>query len=256
MDALVARRKGASLLTRAPREFLALFALSAPVWWVFEFHNYFLLNWHYLGARELSFWEMVLVGTLDFSTVIPAVFETRELMGTFAVFPAPGSWQGPRFSLSPRGAWVTMYVAVFLFAGVLFLPRYFFPFTWIWLFLFVDALNLLRGRASLLEQASRGDWRNIVTLAAAGIVCGFFWEMWNIFALPKWYYTVPFVNFAHIFEMPLLGYGGYIPFAWELYALYHFVWGVLRRPQYAFDNYPHSQYNSANDGQTAYRERR
>jgi hypothetical protein len=223
VDALVAIRKGTSLLTRAPREFLALFALSAPVWWIFEFHNYFLLNWHYLGARDLSFWEMLLIGTLDFSTVMPAVFETRELIGT-------GAWVERWHARAPlrvtrRGLWVTLYVAVCLFAGVLFLPRYFFPFTWIWLFLFVDALNFLRGRASLIEQASRGDWRNIVTLALAGLVCGFFWEMWNIFAMPKWYYTVPFVNFAHIFEMPLLGYGGYIPFAWELYALYHFVRG-------------------------------
>jgi hypothetical protein len=246
VDALVARRKGASLLTRTPREFIALFLLSTPIWWIFEFHNYFLLNWHYLGAHDPSFWEMVLVGTLDFSTVIPAVFETRELIATclpahnandanqktkFApIRVIRGSSWKPGFSVTPRGLWITMYGAVFLFAGVLFLPRYFFPFTWVWLFLFVDALNCLRGRASLIEQASRGDWRNIVTLALAGIVCGFFWEMWNIFALPKWYYTVPFVNFAKIFEMPLLGYGGYIPFAWELYALYHFVWGVLRRP--------------------------
>ena len=25
--------------------------------------------------------------------------------------------------------------------------------------------------------------------------------------------------------MPLLGYGGYIPFSWELFALYHLVMG-------------------------------
>lgn len=221
VDALVAMRKGTSLLLRAPREFLTLFALSAPVWWIFEFHNYFLLNWHYLGARDLSFWEMVVIGTLDFSTVMPAVFETRELLGTLAWIERLHPRAHIRFT--PRHAWIAMYVAVFLFAGVLFLPRYFFPFTWIWLFVFVDALNFLRGRPSLFEQASRGDWHNIVTLALAGIVCGFFWEMWNIFALPKWYYTVPFVNFAHIFEMPLLGYGGYIPFAWELYALYQLL---------------------------------
>lgn len=227
VDALVARRKGASLLTRAPREFIALFLLSTPIWWIFEFHNYFLLNWHYLGARDLSFWEMFFIGTMDFSTVIPAVFETRELIETF--FQKPIFLQKTDFSITPRGLWLAMYGAVFLFAGVLFLPRYFFPFTWVWLFLFVDALNCLRGRASLIKQAARGDWHNIVTLALAGIVCGFFWEMWNIFALPKWYYTVPFVNFAKIFEMPLLGYAGYVPFAWELYALYHFVWGVLHR---------------------------
>jgi len=227
VDALVAWRKGTSLLLRAPREFLALFALSAPVWWIFEFHNYFLLNWHYLGSHDPSFWEMLLVGTIDFSTVMPAVFETYELICTFTWFER---WKNrARVRVSARGLWITMYVAVFLFAGVLFLPRYFFPFTWVWLFLFVDALNFLRGRASLLEQVSRGDWRNVITLALAGIVCGFFWEMWNIFALPKWYYTVPFVSFAHVFEMPLLGYGGYIPFAWELYAVYHLVTGIWQR---------------------------
>ena len=227
VDALVAMRKSASLLTRAPREFVALFLLSTPIWWIFEFHNYFLLNWHYLGAHEPSFWEMFFIGTIDFSTVIPAAFETHELIGAFTL--VDRLQNRARLIVTPRHLWIAMYGAVFLFAGVLFLPRYFFPFTWVWLFLFVDALNFLRGRASLIEQASRGDWRNIVTLALAGIVCGFFWEMWNVFALPKWYYTVPFVNFAKIFEMPLLGYGGYVPFAWELYALYHFVWGVLRR---------------------------
>lgn len=245
VDAFVVIRKGASLLTRAPREFVALFLLSAPAWWVFEFHNYFLLNWHYLTTHELSFWETFITATVDFSTVIPAVFETRELIATFQK-PAFSLARKAGFSVSPRALWATMYVAVFLFAGIVFLPRYFFPFTWIWLFLFIDALNFLRGlqiphslagRASLIAQASRGEWRNIVALAMAGVVCGFFWEMWNYFALPKWYYTVPFVGFAKIFEMPLLGYGGYIPFAWELYAMYHFVWGVLRRPVFIHEGH-------------------
>jgi hypothetical protein len=36
---------------------------------------------------------------------------------------------------------------------------------------------------------------------------------------------VPYANWFHIFEMPLLGYGGYLPFALELYALYHLIVG-------------------------------
>jgi hypothetical protein len=232
VDALVAIRKGASLLTHAPREFIALFALSMPVWWIFEFHNCFLLNWHYIIPADYSLAQIILESTICFSTVIPAVFETRELIGTF--IRKPDLLQRPGFSITPRGLWLAMYVAVFLLAGVLFSPRYFFPFTWIWLFVFVDALNCLRGRASLIEQAARGDWRNVATLALAGVVCGFFWEMWNIFAFPKWYYTVPFFDFAKVFEMPLLGYGGYVPFAWELYAMYHFVWGAWRRVPQVF----------------------
>jgi hypothetical protein len=51
--------------------------------------------------------------------------------------------------------------------------------------------------------------------------------MWNYYAYPKWVYHVPFVDFWRIFEMPLLGYGGYLPFAMELFALYHLVVGLL-----------------------------
>jgi hypothetical protein len=40
-------------------------------------------------------------------------------------------------------------------------------------------------------------------------------------------YTVPFVNVAHLFEMPALGYGGYLPFALELFALYHLCIGLI-----------------------------
>lgn len=224
MDALVAWRKGASLLTRCPREFIVLFLLSMPVWWIFEFHNYFLLNWHYLIPNDYSALQIIVESTLCFSTVVPAVFETAALISTFGLVNRFRS--SKRMIVQKHQLWFVMYLAVGLFAGVLFLPRYFFPFTWIWLFLFVDALNFLRGRTSLIEQASRGDGRAIGALAMAGVVCGFFWEMWNILAMPKWYYTVPFVNFAHVFEMPLLGYGGYIPFAWELYALYQWAIGL------------------------------
>jgi hypothetical protein len=233
VDALVEMRRGASLLTRSFGEFIALFLLSAPAWWVFEFHNYFLLNWHYLSTSEPSFWQMLLVGTIDFSTVIPAVFETRELTGTFAFVERFRTRK--QFHITRAHLWATMYGAVILFAGIVLLPRYFFAFTWIWLFLFVDALNFLRGRASLIAQAARGDWRNGIALGLGALVCGFFWEMWNFFAMPKWFYTVPFVGFAKIFEMPILGYGGYLPFAWELYALYHFVWGKLNRPTLALN---------------------
>ena len=57
---------------------------------------------------------------------------------------------------------------------------------------------------------------------------GFFWEMWNYFSYPKWIYHVAWGGWFHIFEMPLLGYGGYLPFALELYAIYHLVVGILK----------------------------
>lgn len=233
MDALVYLRRGTSLLTRAPSEFLALFILSAPIWWIFEGLNNFVLNWHYLIAAPYSVGQIILISTIDFSTVIPAIFETTAFLSSFSMFEPLRAWRA--IAISPRTAWILMYLGAFAFAAVILLPGIAFPLTWVWLVLLVDPLNWLGGRPSLLGRLARGDWRLVVALALAGVMCGFFWEMWNFFAMPKWYYTVPLVGFGKVFEMPILGYLGYIPFAWELYALYQFFWGKLNRPPIALE---------------------
>jgi hypothetical protein len=51
--------------------------------------------------------------------------------------------------------------------------------------------------------------------------------MWNFNAIPKWEYDIAFFEFLHIFEMPILGYGGYLPFGLETFAAYHFIAGIL-----------------------------
>jgi hypothetical protein len=70
----------------------------------------------------------------------------------------------------------------------------------------------LIGRRTLLYPLWHGDWRPVVIPALAALICGFFWEMWNYFSLARWSYTIPFVQRYHLFEMPILGYGGYLPF--------------------------------------------
>ena len=37
----------------------------------------------------------------------------------------------------------------------------------------------------------RGDWRPWMSLWLGGLLCGFFWEMWNLWSFPKWIYHVP-----------------------------------------------------------------
>ncbi len=231
VDGLVAWRTGTSLLTRHPREFIALFFLSAPIWWIFEGLNDFVQNWHYITGRPYSPAEYILIATIDFSTVVPAVFETTQLLLTFD-FLEPLRTQR-RLALSPRFHWVLMFLGAVGLLALILLPKVAFPLTWLWIVLIADPLNDLRGRPSLVGQLGRGDWRMVVVLALATTVCGFFWEMWNYYAMPKWYYTVPWVGFAKIFEMPIFGYLGYWPFGWELYAVYQLFWGLLRHPPVA-----------------------
>ncbi len=56
----------------------------------------------------------------------------------------------------------------------------------------------------------------------ATLFTGFWWEMWNYYALPQWIYTIPYVGFWKIFEMPLLGYLGY-----PLFGLIVFTYTAL-----------------------------
>src|SRR6266576_2422363 len=83
VDALVRRRMGNSLWTRSRRNFVLLFLLSAPVWWVFELINLRTANWEYLGRELFSSLQFNLLCTISFSVVIPAVFETAELICSF-----------------------------------------------------------------------------------------------------------------------------------------------------------------------------
>ena len=63
----------------------------------------------------------------------------------------------------------------------------------------------------------------MTNLLIAGFICGGLWEFWNFWARAKWIYTVPIVGNVKIFEMPVLGYFGFPPFALECFAMYVFV---------------------------------
>lgn len=222
VDGLVCWRTGSSLWIRSRKGFVQLFLLSAPAWWLFEMLNRRTGNWEYLGTSSFTPLEYYALCTLSFSTVMPAVFETAELVRTFG-------WVK---SLRPGGCIPdTFRVQSAIFsAGIVMLtltliwPKHCYPFVWISLVFILEPLNRRLGRRHFLEWLRNGDWRPVISLSLGTLICGFFWEMWNYWSWPKWIYHTPGANFLHVFEMPLLGYGGYIPFALELFALKNFLW--------------------------------
>jgi len=225
IDALVFLRKGTSLLTRSWRKYLGLFFISAPVWWIFEVVNWRLQNWRYIGAEiftPLLFWVWA---TLSFTTVIPAVFGSAELVGSFAFIQRLG--KGPRIAPT-RLTTALFFCAGLVMFGLMWLwPRLFFPFIWISIYFIMEPVNVWLGNRHLASWTEKRDWRPVIALWLGVLMTGFFWEMWNYLSYPKWVYQVPWGQFAPIFEMPLLGYGGYLPFALELFAIYHLVAGLL-----------------------------
>ena len=232
IDALVLWRTGTSLFIRNWRKYIGLFIASAPVWWLFELANWRLQNWHYDGAEAFSTLQFWFWATINFTTVIPAVFGSAELMRSFLTKPMKGPIICPT-----KATTIGFFLAGWaMLALMVAWPKVFFLFVWISLYFILEPINIWLGHrspragtgtTSLVEWTKDGNWRPVVTLWLGVLVTAFFWEMWNALSYPKWIYHVPWGNWFHIFEMPLLGYGGYLPFALELFAMYHLLAGLF-----------------------------
>lgn len=225
IDGLVFWRTGTSLLTRSWSRYIGLFLISAPVWWIFELLNLRLQNWKYIGLDGFSPLQYVFWTTWSFTTVIPAVFGSAEFFASFDFLKRLP--RGPVIGTDKRTTLSFFIVGWIMFVLMLLYPKIFFPFMWLSIYFILEPINIWLGHRSLALWTQHGNWRPVVALWLGVLLTAFFWEMWNYLAYPKWIYDVPWGSWMHLFEMPLLGYGGYLPFALELYAVYHIVVGIF-----------------------------
>ncbi len=170
-------------------------------------------NWWYILGTEFTPLHYFLSATLSFSTVLPAVLSTEEWLAS-----NPGNTAGLdhfipiRFARPKLAAWITL---AFSGAGLFFIgwfPDVLFPLLWVAPLILLVAFQTLLNGPSFFPEVESGDWHRIYRLALASLICGFFWEMWNLHSLAKWIYSIPYVDRFHLFEMPILGYAGYLPF--------------------------------------------
>jgi hypothetical protein len=216
VNGLCYRRRGGCLPTDEPRFFLALFPASALFWWFFEYLNRFVQNWHYGEIDNLSAVRYALEATLSFSTVLPAVLSTTGLLATFPRLTRPLAEFLPLALPRPRlAAWLLLVAAGCGLAGLGIWPTYLYPLLWFAPLLLIAAVQVVGGEETILAPLRGGDWRPVWLPALAALICGFFWEIWNWRSLASWEYSVPLVERFHLFEMPLLGYAGYLPFGVE-----------------------------------------
>lgn len=215
VDGFVYRRKGSSLLTRRRVEFLRLLPLSLFFWLVFELFNVVLNNWHYIMVPENLVFRWVAYATC-FATVLPAILETKDLLKAYDLFKKS---RVP--AISPSHSW---YLPFFI-TGLVFLilpliwPEYCFPLIWGCFIFLLEPLNHRYGARSLMREWEQGRMRTFFRLLLAGAICGLLWEFWNFWAITKWIYTVPYVDWLKVFEMPVLGFLGFPPFAVECYVM-------------------------------------
>ena len=245
VDGIVTLRTETSLWSRDRKRFLLLFVCSMPFWWIFEWMNRYLKDWHYVTPVSYSTVWYAILASVAFSTVVPAVLEMTELMASLRV--------GERLGNLPAWRFGTRTILAFELLGWIMLvlvirfPRYAFPLAWLSVFFIIEPVNALCGQRSVAYYVRHGKWYALWNLMLATLVTGFFWEMWNYFSLPKWTYSVPFVGFAHVFEMPLLGYSGYLPFGLEVFSMFSLVFLVVfRAPQHYAILYSHEPTESCN----------
>ena len=216
VNADTVRRCGSCLLLRHPRFFLALFPVSMVFWWFFEYLNRYVQNWYYVGIENFSVVEYVFFASVSFATVLPAVASVQEWLRTFPIidhtftnYPViANEWVD-------RTTWPILGIAgVGLFLMGIY-PDYLYPLLWVSpLFVTLSLYRILMGpKASHMLLGKLSE--NMFSWILAALVCGFFWEFWNYFSFAKWIYSVPFVYRFQIFEMPILGYAGYLPFGLE-----------------------------------------
>jgi len=226
INAFTTYRRGSCVMKRTPLRFLLLFPYSALFWWLFEYLNRFVQNWFYILPREYTPLEYFFFASLSFSTVLPAVASSAELARSF--FPGAtrfsDAWKID-FGAKPRLMWLSLAfscAALFVIGSI---PNALYPFLWISPFVVYFSLEIIMEKKSIFPETSKGDWSNVISWALAALVCGFFWEMWNYHSLSKWVYKTPYVERFRIFEMPLLGYFGYLTFGLECAAAIHLYGG-------------------------------
>ena len=213
INALTYRRIGRCLLINHTRYYLVLFLVSACFWWSFEFLNRFIQNWYYVGITDFGPGRYFLYATLPFSTVLPAVLGTAEWLTSFPSISLGLNGFKPLHLIGAKYiALSSIAAAVIGFVALGMWPKTLYSLVWLLPILLVAGLQSLTEKPDLVLDIEAGDWRRIWTLAVSGLICGFFWEMWNVNNLAHWKYSIPYVQRFEIFEMPLLGYLGYLPF--------------------------------------------
>ena len=219
VDALIRRRKGTSLLSDYPLEFLILALISIGSWAMFEGYNVLLKNWIYIGLPD----NMVVryVGyAWAFATISPVMFLTYELLDV--TLPGENPARGSRLNGAVFWSFVVFGLACVI-VPLIWPSTWMTPLVWIGFAFFLDPINGRLGERSFLSEFFTGRYRSMLLMFFAGLICGIFWEFWNYWATTKWEYYVPYVGHIKLFEMPVLGFLGFMPFAVESYAIYIFV---------------------------------
>ncbi len=223
IDSINFRLRGISPLSEGVSKFLFMGFISVCTWLIFELFNLRLRNWSYLNLPQniLSRWAGYF---LAFATVIPALIELSLLFQRILRLRALKILQMRPTQIMLSGS---VFFGILSIGGALVWPNLCFPLVWLGLYFFIEPINYRLKVVTLLADFEKNNWGIFWSCIFSGLSAGFLWEFWNFWAGSHWEYSLPYLNFWRVFQMPIFGYLGFLPFALEIFA----IWNLARAIQ-------------------------
>lgn len=212
-----------------PWRFAAIYLLSIPVWLVFDWVNFWFIDaWRYHGLPEDIFIRYAGY-FLAFGAICPCMFLIADIVQRKGL----ARLRGPALDPGPA-----ICVILVLVGGVM----AYYPFLvrdpvgsltlWLGWFFLLDPINERLGAPSIFGDWRQGRYGRTASLMVGGAACGLLWEFWNYWAITKWTYNLPFLGSLEdvsYFEMPAIGFLGFLPFALECWAMVQTILWIADR---------------------------
>jgi hypothetical protein len=237
LEGVLTLRNGQSPVRRRPHHFALLCLASVFVWAVFDMINFNLgmHAWLYVGIPGThglpgDFSNRAGGYLFAFATVVPGMLLSGQLLLDLGWFNWARARGAGSFRMPHWGLFASLLVGTGMIAWVMIART---PVTnyvlWTSLVFLLDPINYWLGRPSMFRDWERGWFGRTLAAMAGGAICGLLWEFWNYWALTKWTYHLPFLGATEqyrYFEMPLVGFLGFLPFGIECWIM----WQMIRIP--------------------------
>ena len=227
LDGIVYRRNHRrSFISTRPMLLLIAGLCSMFGWYYFEYLNFFVMqNWFYPYLDLLPAPFTYLWSFLTFSTVWPSLFVWYQLLSTYPQIGARYT-NGFQTTVGVNGCWGWLVAGSLMTVITSIFPDQLFWLIWVGPLLIAAAtLSLLKIWTPFTDM-QQGDWSKVMIIALATLCNSISWEMWNFYSAPNnpnfWHYNLPYVHEFMVFEMPVLGFSGYLffgPVCWVCWII-------------------------------------
>lgn len=240
-----ARSSGRSIIANYPKAIIGIGVSAVLGWLLFEYlNNYVLESWYYPKGTILPEDEFVIYAVLGSSGLIPPAIEFYALLRTFRGLSAKYT-QGPKLVLASWFQNIILIIAMLSLFFATFYPDILFAALWYAPMIMITVILTKCKIWTPFTPVKEGDYSYVILLSLSYFFLGLCLECFNYLSATHvmgnsnvcgdtfeqigvtynasyWIYSVPFVNRYHLFEMPILGFLGYLPF-----GIYCAVWWII-----------------------------